>query len=411
MKQIKTITMAGAALAASTAAHAWELDLGNNQKIDFHGFASQGFIASTDYNYLGKSTDGSFQFTEAGINASYSPFNRTRITVQGFAFDTGKIGNMEPFLDYASIEYTFNDYVGIRAGRVRKPGGIYNHIQDLDLARTAILLPQGVYDARWRDFSTSIDGGVLFGTIPLGKGGSLSYELFAGLVTLSDDGGVAHWIVDNSNNKFAGFGQPVSVGGQLWWNTPIEGLRAGAYTGYMDDFTFNLITPVSPVGPFGPINAYAAADAHVLLQQYSLEYTWKKWTFQAEYFTYEYSGNNTINVLSGTTPIQPTSVSPSTTQPDAWYAGAAYRFNDWFEVGSYYTEHYADVHQRSGSPNASQKDLALSFRFDPKPWWILKLEGHYIRGTSLLEDTANNPQADRDGRGWFLFAAKTTFSF
>ena len=48
--------------------------------------------------------------------------------VQGFAFDTGDVGNLQPFLDYASIEYTANDLIGIRAGRVRKPGGIYNHI-------------------------------------------------------------------------------------------------------------------------------------------------------------------------------------------------------------------------------------------------------------------------------------------
>jgi hypothetical protein len=404
MKQIKTLTLAGAALAASTAANAWELDLGNNQKIDFHGFASQGFLASTDYNYLGKSTDGSFQFTEAGINASYSPFNRTRITVQGFAFDTGKVGNMEPFLDYASLEYTFSDYFAVRAGRVRKPGGIYNHIQDLDLARTAILLPQGVYDSRWRDFSTSIDGGVFFGSIPLGKGGSLSYELFAGVVNLSDDGGVARWIVDGGNSKFGGFGQPVTMGGQLWWNTPVQGLRIGSYTAYSTDFTFNLITPVAP-----GVNAYSGADANVFYQQYSIEYVWKKWTFQAEYFTYEYSGDTTTRVLAGTIPVAPTSYSSSKSTPDTWYAGAAYRFNDWFEVGTYYTEHYNNIHQRGGSPDASQKDLALSFRFDPKPWWIMKLEGHYIRGTALLQDTPGNPQ--RDDRGWFLFAAKTTFSF
>jgi hypothetical protein len=411
MKQLKRATIAGAALVATTATYGLELKLSENQKIDFHGFASQGFLASTDYNYLGKTTDGSGQLTEAGVNASYSPFNRTRITVQGFAFDTGRVGNMVPFLDYASLEYTFSDSIGIRAGRVRKPGGIYNHIQDLDLARTAILLPQGIYDARWRDFSTSIDGAVIFGSVPLGKAGSLSYEFFGGLVTLSDDGGVAQWIVDGSNNIFKGFGQPVSAGGQLWWNTPVSGLRVGSYTGYMNDFTFDIVTPVSPVGPFGPINANVSAKAHILLQQYSVEYTWKQWTFQAEYFTYDYEGANTVNVLSGAVPIAPTSTSSSTTQPDAWYLGAAYRINDWMEVGSYYTEHYGDIHQRSGSPNASQKDLALSLRFDPKPWWILKLEAHYIRGTSLLEDTARNPQALRTDEGWWLFAAKTTFSF
>ena len=83
--------------------------------------------------------------------------------------------------------------------------------------------------------------------------------------------------------------------------------------------------------------------------------------------------------------------------------------NSWFEVGSYYGEHYANVDARDANSDSFQKDLALSFRFDPTDWWIFKLEGHYIRGTSLLYNNAGNPTRDDDG--WFLFAAKTTFSF
>jgi hypothetical protein len=99
---------------------------------------------------------------------------------------------------------------------------------------------------------------------------------------------------------------------------------------------------------------------------------------------------------------------------DTWYAGAAYRVNKWLEVGSYYTEDYPNMANRNGQgtavpSDAYQKDLALSFRFDPKPWWVFKIEGHYIRGTALLEDNANNPV--RNGDGWFMLAVKTTFSF
>jgi len=49
---------------------------------------------------------------------------------------------------------------------------------------------------------------------------------------------------------------------------------------------------------------------------------------------------------------------------DAWYANVAYRFNKWFEAGTYYTEYYSNVQQRDNSLDY-QKDLALSFRFDP----------------------------------------------
>ena len=78
------------------------------------------------------------------------------------------------------------------------------------------------------------------------------------------------------------------------------------------------------------------------------------------------------------------------------------------EVGGYYTEFYTSDTVPAAS-DAYQKDLALSFRFDPKPWWLFKVEGHYIRGTGLLDDNADNPV--RNGSGWFMLMVKTTFSF
>jgi hypothetical protein len=80
------------------------------------------------------------------------------------------------------------------------------------------------------------------------------------------------------------------------------------------------------------------------------------------------------------------------------------------ETGLYYTEQYSDANDHNGGPTTYQKDLALSFRFDPKPWWIVKVEGHYITGTSLLQDDSNNPNRN-SGRGWYMLALKNTFSF
>jgi hypothetical protein len=391
-----------------------DLHIGSVPPISFHGFLSQGFLYSTDYDYLGKTKDGSFEFTEVGVNLSVNPFNKTRIAVQGFAFDVGDVGNLVPFLDYASIEYTFSDEIGLRAGRVRRAGGIYNHIQDVDLARTSVLLPQGIYDARWRDFSTSIDGGVLFGNISLGNAGSLSYEAFAGISNLDkDEGGVARWITDGSPGAVVtDFEQPLYVGGQLWWNTPVTGLRVGANIGNMFDFGFHLNTPVSPVGPFGPIQAISHSSGDVLFQLYSLEYLWNSWTFQAEYYTWKYDGTLATDVYSGSVPVQPTSTGTQTVNPDAWYVSAAYRFNHWLEVGTYYTQYTADVGTgQTDSPNSYQNDWALSFRFDPTDWWIIKVEGHLIEGTALLRDEANNPSASRTTDPWYMLALKTTVSF
>ncbi len=381
---------------------AYELKLGALPPLEVHGFASQGFIKSEDYNYLGNTTDGSFQFTELGLNASINPFSRTRISVQAFAFDLGNVGNLNPFLDYASIEYTFNDYVGVRAGRVRRPGGIYNHIQDVDLARTFVLLAQGPYDSRWRDWSTTLDGAVVFGSVPLKKAGSLSYEVIGGRMKPKQDGGLSKTLQNRLlavRAHLDSINSPLSIAGQLWWQTPVNGLRVGGFVGKISDFISRSTIAVSPVGP---ISIETKGD--VLAQVYSLEYRVGSWIFQSEYSTYLNDAIMTQkNAYFGTI----ASASPS--EPDSWYISAGYRFTDWLEAGTYYTEYYSDKQHRSGTSDAAQKDTALAFRFDLKDWWCVKIEGHHIKGTALLADNPSNPV--RNNNGWFMFAVKTTLSF
>jgi hypothetical protein len=378
--------------------------IGSLPPVTFHGFLSQGYLHSEKYNYLGDTKDGSFKFTEAAINASMNPFSRTRISAQGFLFSVGNVGEYDLALDYAAVDYTFRDEFGIRAGRIRRPEGIYNSIQDLDLARTSVLLPQGLYDARYRDFSGSVDGGSVFGNVNLRKAGSFSYEGYGGMVNLAENGGIARLLQDifrNPPTSYGGVSGFPQAGVQLWYNTPIDGLRAGVALSKAFAVSYEYDLNIPPAFGGGAYTGFI----DVKIQQYSLEYLWKSWTFQGEY---KYTHFDMDDELDGRT------ISSSEFGLDAWYLGAAYRFNHWLEVGTYYTEHYADVDNRSGAglpvpADAYQKDLALTFRFDPKPWWIFKVEGHYIRGTALLHDTATNPV--RDGDGWFMFAAKTTFSF
>jgi hypothetical protein len=400
-----------ASILAGFSAHAYEVPLtwiGTNMPpIDFHGFLSQGFLDSSKYNYLGDTTRGSFKFTEAGVNATINPFNRTRITAQGFLFDVGNVGEYHPTLDYALVDYSVCDAFGVRAGRIIRPEGIYNAIQSIDLARTSVLLPQGLYDARYRDFSGSIDGGSFYGDVGLGKGGDVSYEVYAGMVNLSQDGGISRLLQDSFNSPYTAYYQVngfPEVGAQLWWNTPLDGFRIGlaAYQAFGFSYDYAVYNQAYPLNNhLAPLTGYTDASDGTL----SLEYIWKNWTFQAEnrvnyWNSHNESGGQTVGARSYTT-------------PDAWYVGAAYRFNKWFEAGTYYTEDYKDISKDISGPTSAeyQTDWAVSLRFDPKPWWIIKVEGHYNHGTALLDDNGSNPVANQNGEGWFMLALKTTVSF
>jgi hypothetical protein len=342
---------------------------------------------------MGDTSHGSFNFTEAGLNASFSPFSRTRIAAQGFTYDMGPAGDYDVVLDYALAEYTFNDFIGLRAGRIRRPEGIYNDIQDVDLARTWVLLPQGMYNARWRDFYVSLDGGEIFGTLPLQKAGSLSYGFYYGFQHPQLNGGLA---LQKANlppfSQLTSFNSPQMGGGQLWWNSPWNGLRAGAALNLDQDLTFRTANGVQSKGsPF--------------TQHYSLEYVWNSWTFQAEYLRFRINYENTQAGHPNSTRL---------IEPDSWYTSAAYRFNKWIEAGGYYTEYYAEINDRNGAglpfpSDGYQKDAALSLRFDLTDWWIFKIEGHHINGTAqLLDNISNHARGDN---GWWLLAIKTTLSF
>jgi len=232
----------------------------------------------------------------------------------------------------------------------------------------------------------------------LSSAGALSYEAYAGYVNIAADSGVAARINNSlQGGQVTSFDPMLIAGSQLWWNTPVEGLRFGAAFAYGFNFDYNLTVPTGSPPPF-PSSVSLRATSQITLQQYSAEYLWDNWTFQAEYYITQF-------------PQDTSSPSGSVRAFDvdySWYGGAAYRFNKWLELGGYYTEYYTNKPLTSGS-DGSQKDAALSLRFDPKAWWAFKVEGHYIRGTALLDDNADNPV--RNDNGWFMLMVKTTVSF
>ena len=261
------------------------------------------------------------------------------------------------------------------------------------MARTWVLLPQGMYNARWRDFYVSVDGGEVFGTLPLHQASSLSYELYYGIQRPRLNGGLA---LQKSNlppfNRLIWINAPRLGGDQLWWNTPWNGLKVGLALNYDEDLTFRTVTGRQSKG-----SPYT--------QHYSLEYFRNAWTFRAEYLRFRIDYDETGGGLPAGKRL---------IEPDTWYASAAYRFNRWIEVGSYYTEYYGNVHNRTGvglpfPSDASQKDTALALRFDATDRWTFKAELHLLRGTGQLLDNLDNPV--RRGGDWSMLALKSTFRF
>ena len=104
-------------------------------------------------------------------------------------------------------------------------------------------------------------------------------------------------------------------------------------------------------------------------------------------------------------PAAPTKVS------ERAYVLAAYRVKKWFQPCLYYSLFFPDVEKRTGRANW-QHDISATLRFDINSFWLVKLEGHYMRGTAGLQPALNDNQPltalERD---WGVFLLKTTAYF
>lgn len=373
--------------------------------VELHGFVSQGYLNSSGNNAYEETLDGTWAFNEMGFNVSQQLTDQLRIGMQLFARDLGDVGNNQVIIDWAYADYRHSDAIGISIGRYKVPTGLYNEVRDLDLATTFILLPESAYDIRYRDFAAALNGVQLYGILPLGPIGKLDYQLFAGTMNIDDDSYLAKSFESSIVTTVDELGVDGALGLALTWRPPVEGLRC---MGSVMDVRGARVAGTLVVAPFPvPPVAIDTTIDDMYVATAGAEYAVNEWVFAAEYAV-RYA--NPPGFPGVDTRIR----------NDGGYVMASYRFHPSWEVGSYYSVSYANRNDRDGDRivenpatntyrhNAWQKDLAVSLRWDIDGNWLVKIEAHVIDGTANLL-TSENPQPYE--QDWWLFAAKTTFSF
>ncbi len=335
------------------------------QKVQVHGFISQGYMISSDTNT--DLDDGTFEFNEFGINGMIRITDNLRAGMQLLSRDLMNDGNNDIKLDWAYADYSYHNWLGMRAGKMKMKYGLYSQSRDIDAARTSIFLPGSIYNEVRRDIVTSITGAGIYGLLP----GNVTYEFQIG--SLDMDSVVDGMDSDSDNVAFG-----------LEWETPLEGLKTG--------ISYNTA---------GGASNTITLDVKTVT--FSGEYIRDNFRIAAEY------GQTDTDMRAGTVVL-------ADRTNENYYVDAGYRFTDWFELGAYYSVSYEDMDDRDGDryrtvgkPEALAwiKDFALSARFDINEYWIVKIEGHAMDG---LKGVNFGDETDPDDN-WFLFAAKTTVSF
>lgn len=374
-------------------------------QLQTHGFVSQGGFVSTANDYIGDSSRGSLELFEVGLNISTEVADRLRAGIQLFGRNVGSFRDLPPRIDWAFLDYRWRSFLGLRAGIIKMPLGLYNEYADIDAARTPIVLPQSVYPLRNRSALLAHTGFTAYGTYALGAAGALDYQAWLGTLDIPENALVLTGAsLDDIDTKYV-------TGGQLFWRLPVDGLRVGGtFVRTSIDFSLTLdpatVAALIMAGLVPP-----EYDGSLVLRQKpdqiwvaSAEYQRGDWMFAAEY-------GRTYKRQTSTLPAL---LSTSEEREERFYAMVTRRFSR-LEVGAYYSVLHADVNDRRGRDRmrfperfyAWQRDASLTLRFDINEHWLWKAEAHFIDGTADLV-MADNPNPERY---WGLFLFRTTVTF
>lgn len=394
-----------------------ELDFDNSDfgKIDIHGFLSQGILKSWDNNYIKNSKDGTFELNELGINFGTDLSDKLHLGLQLFSRDYGDVGNNKVVVDWAYADYRWQDWLGLRVGRIRLPLGLYNETRDVDMLRTNVLLPQSVYNEELRDNLALVQGLGTYGSLPLDALGMLNYQvLYGGLDVATDSGGAKKVKELYPTSELSDIQIPTLFDAQLIWDTPVDGLRAGVTYVELDLDMDIAVQRDTAMGPFTiPAGSTLYSETDLAFTVGSLEYTHNNLILAAEVSI----NRRRMLLRTPNPPSGPGFVDQGVFEPVGYYISGAYRFTDWFELGAYYSVIYQDKDDKGGSYytakgqsayNAWEKDKVLSVRFDLSDNWVFKLEGHLIDGTANKPGRINSAPLKRN---WNLVVAKVTYSF
>lgn len=91
--------------------------------LNWHQFISQGYFRSSSNNYLGNSREGSFDFTEVGLNATKTLTNNIDVGAQFFSRKLGPAENFNATFDWFYANYQFNNWLKFKFGRIKIPFG------------------------------------------------------------------------------------------------------------------------------------------------------------------------------------------------------------------------------------------------------------------------------------------------
>lgn len=131
-------------------------------KVQWHGFISQGLIQAPETNFVNLDDSISAELTDLGVNMSWALTDNVRLAGQVVYLDGGRRYTKGTRLDYLFLDWTlhsdFDWRLDMFVGRFKNQHWLYSATRDVPFTRNAIVLPQSVYFDSFRDIAVGSDG-------------------------------------------------------------------------------------------------------------------------------------------------------------------------------------------------------------------------------------------------------------
>ncbi|MDE3173990.1 MAG: hypothetical protein KGN74_13035 [Gemmatimonadota bacterium] len=341
VRRITQLMLVAAALAAPAVVRAQDF----TDRFSFHGSLVWGYGKSDGLPVFGVNKDGTTDYRALALQFRYAVTPNDEFVTQllSRALGTSPLDSVEPsmFPVWAYYQHKSGDWT-FKVGRDPLPRGIFNEVRFIGTLLPFYRVGADVYG----ETLEAIDGIVVSRDWDLGRGWGAETHFFAGGTDLN--------VLLPSNNGVGVVSARLEdlLGTQLWLNTPIQGLRAGAF-----------VTGYQPVPAYGTSNP----DGRQYTTLYSLDGNFTHFFTRAE-FT-EFSGQK-----------------PGKSDYTSWYGMAGIKVNDKVTLAGQYmeTRRYIDF----GAPVPpvylkENRDMAGSVAFAPSANLAFKLEAHHVSGYSF----------------------------
>ena len=368
--------------------------------VQVHGFLSQGFIKTTDNRFFGDSDDGSTEFTELGVNASFRATPSVLLSGQLLSRRAGDMYDGSPVIDYALVDWTISNTpkgaYGVMVGRSKNPLGLYNDTRDVAFTRPSIFLPQQVYFDQVRNLILSADGLQFYGRVH-DEHGTFSLNLGAGSSPVDENVEISFLGTD--------FGGELESGDPAFIARGEYETRDGAWRLSLSAAKVNLAFDAAPSDPIG------SGEIDLLYWIASVQYTAERWSLTAEYMEEPVEFNGFGPLVDNR---------DSTVQ--GYYLQGSYLLRDDLEWVVRYSEGYTDKDDRDGTQQSAatgglvppyaffQKDWMIGLRWDVTPSFMLRAEYQWADGTWTLP-RRENPVPSATVKDWEMFSLLASYRF